>query len=103
MPEQAVPFATSTGWAVRSVEGGSAGELCYLDGMLVPFASNERERETARDPRPSLGERYKDKAEYLEKVRAAALELQGRGFVLEEDVERIVTRVEKRVRFETAN
>lgn len=100
MPEQAVPFATSTGWSVRTVEGGNAGELCYLDGMVVPFALNEKERETAKDPRPSLAERYKDKAEYLEKVRASAVELQGRGFLLEEDVERVVTRVEKLVRFE---
>ena len=103
MPELAVPFATSTGWSVRSVEGGSAGELCYLDGMLMPFAPTAFARNTAKDPRPSLAERYKDKDEYLSRVRDAAKALQARGFLLEEDIERVVARAEKMVRFEPAN
>ena len=103
MPEQQVPFATTTGWSVRSVEGGNAGELCYLDGMALPFPLTERERETAKDPRPSMAERYKDKQEYLAKVREAAVALQGRGFLLEEDIDRVVARADRMVRFEPAN
>jgi hypothetical protein len=103
MPELAVPFATSTGWSVRTVEGGSPGELCYLDGMVLPFPLNAHMRETAKDARPALSERYKDKAEYLARVREAAVALQGRGFLLEEDVERVVARVDKLVRFEPGN
>jgi len=103
MPEQAVPFATTTGWSVRSVEGGNAGELCYLDGMALPFPLTERERETAKDPRPSLAERYKDKQDYLARVREAAVGLKDRGFLLEEDIDGVVARVEKTVRFESPN
>jgi hypothetical protein len=95
MPEQAVPAATTTGWALRSPEGGSAGELCYLDGMVLPFARTAAEREAAKDPRPSLAERYRDRAEYLARVRSAAQELQRRGFYLEEDIDKTVDRVSR--------
>jgi hypothetical protein len=95
MPEQAVPFATTTGWSVRSAQGGSAGELCYLDGIALPFTRTAAEREAAKDPRPSLAERYQDKAAYAAKVRAAAQDLQRRGFYLEEDVEKTVERASR--------
>ena len=92
LPEQAVPAATTTGWSLRSAEGGAAGELCYLDGLAVPFAKTKAEREAAKDPRPSLEERYQTRAAYLEKVRASARELQAKGYLLAEDVDRIVER-----------
>ncbi|MEO8144894.1 MAG: alpha/beta hydrolase domain-containing protein [Betaproteobacteria bacterium] len=92
MPEQAVPAATTTGWALRSPEGGAAGELCYLDGMALPFARTASERDAAQDPRPSLAERYQDRAGFLARIRAAAQDLQRRGFYLEEDVEKTVNR-----------
>ena len=41
------------------------------------------------DPRPSLGERYRDHAEYVGKVRAAASALERAGYLLGEDVQRI--------------
>ncbi|HEY8069517.1 MAG TPA: alpha/beta hydrolase domain-containing protein [Burkholderiales bacterium] len=92
LPEQAVPAATTTGWSVRSGEGGAAGELCYLDGIALPFARTAAEREAAKDPRLSLAERYQDKNTYLSKVRTAAQDLVKRGFYLEEDVEKTVER-----------
>jgi hypothetical protein len=95
VPEQAVPFATATGWALRSSQGGAAGELCYLDGSLFPFARTQEERLAAKDPRPSMAERYGTRAEYLEKVRGAAAKLRDQGFLLPEDVERITSRAEK--------
>ena len=95
LPEQAVPAATTTGWSLRSAEGGGAGELCYLDGLAVPFARTSAEREAVRDPRPSMAERYAGKGDYVAKVRAAAQELQRRGFLLAEDVERIAQRADR--------
>jgi hypothetical protein len=92
MPEQAVPFATTTGWSLRSPEAGGAGELCYLDGLALPFAKTKAEREAAKDPRPSMEERYGSRAAYADKVRAAAKELQAKGYLLPEDVEKIVER-----------
>ena len=95
MPEQQVPFATTTGWALRSAEGGAAGELCYLDGIQLPFARTAAEREAAKDPRPSLAERYGTSGEYAARVRAAAQALEKKGYLLGEDVERIAARAAK--------
>ena len=92
MPEQAVPAATTTGWSLRSAEGGGAGELCYLDGMALPFAKTAAEREAAKDPRLSLTERYQDKSIFIARVRAVAQDLVRRGFYLEEDIEQTVNR-----------
>jgi hypothetical protein len=92
MPEQAVPAATTTGWALRGADDGAAGELCYLDGMALPFAKTAQQRAAAKDPRPSLAERYKDRKEYASRVRAAAQELARKGYFLEEDIERTVNR-----------
>jgi hypothetical protein len=95
LPEQAVPAATTTGWSLRSAEAGAAGELCYLVGMALPFARSAAEREAAKDPRPSLAERYQDRSGFLARIRTAAQELQRRGFYLEEDVEKTVNRASR--------
>jgi hypothetical protein len=95
VPEQAVPLATSTGWALRTKEAGAAGELCYLDGSLYPFARTAEERAAAKDPRLSLAERYQDRNGYVARVRIAAQALTKQGFLLPEDLDRIVSRAEK--------
>ncbi|HEX2651672.1 MAG TPA: alpha/beta hydrolase domain-containing protein [Burkholderiales bacterium] len=96
VPEQAVPAATTTGWALRSVAGGAAGELCYLDGSLFPFARTADERAEKKDPRPSMVERYGTKENFLARLRAAAAELQRKGYLRAEDVETTIARAEKR-------
>jgi len=63
-----------------------------LDGMALPFARNAAEREAAKDPRPSMAERYQDKSTYVSRLRAAAQDLVRRGFYLEEDVEKTAAR-----------
>jgi hypothetical protein len=92
LPEIAVPTGTAAGWNVRAPEAGAAGELCYLEGSLVPFAKTKAEREAKKDPRPSLEERYKDRADYAERIKAATAELQRDGYLLEEDATRINAR-----------
>ncbi len=90
LPDITVPTGTATGWNVRAADAGAAGELCYLQGSFVPFAKTKAEREARGDPRPSLAERYRDGADYAEKVRAAAAALEQDGYLLQEDVTRIV-------------
>ena len=90
LPEVAVPTGTATGWNVRAADAGGAGELCYLQGSFVPFARTKAEREAKKDSRLSLEERYRDSADYVERVRQAATSLQRDGYILEEDVPRIV-------------
>ncbi|OLC16691.1 MAG: hypothetical protein AUH29_04325 [Candidatus Rokubacteria bacterium 13_1_40CM_69_27] len=90
LPDLAVPTGTATGWALRAADAGGAGELCYLDGSFVPFAKGKAEREAKADPRRSIEERYRDKADYVAKVRQAAATLQRDGDLLAEDAQRIV-------------
>jgi hypothetical protein len=92
LPDITVPTGTAMGWSVRSEFGGGTGELCYLDGAFIPFAKTKAEREAKKDPRPSLAERYRDNAEYSERVKAAASALERGGYLLAEDVKRIVDR-----------
>ena len=103
LPEQAVPAATTTGWALRSGEAGGAGELCYLDGFASPFPSSAAAREAAKDPRGSLAERYGDRESYLARVREAALELQKGGYLLAEDIDGIVARAGRNAHFENGH
>ena len=92
LPDIAVPTGTATGWAVRTAEAGAVGALCGLDGSFLPFAKTKVEREAKGDPRPSLEERYRDKADYVTKVRQAAAELERGGYLVAEDVRRMVDR-----------
>ncbi|MBI2370049.1 MAG: hypothetical protein HYV08_07410 [Deltaproteobacteria bacterium] len=92
LPDIAAPTGTATGWAVRAADAGGAGELCYLDGSFAPFAKTKAEREARGDPRPSIEERYRDKADYVARVRQAAVTLERAGYLLPEDVQRSVDR-----------
>jgi hypothetical protein len=69
LPPIAVPLGTYTGWNVYRAQ---PSELADRDGSLIPFARTRAEREAARDPRPSLEERYGSREAYVAKVKAAA-------------------------------
>lgn len=90
LPDVAVPLATYTGWNQRRA-GFAPGQLCGLNGSMLPFAANAAERTARRDPRPSVAERYPTKAAYLERARSAAQALQRDGFMLAEDVDAWMT------------
>jgi hypothetical protein len=92
LPDIAVPTGTAFGWSVRSEAGGGTGELCYLDGAFLAFAKTKAERAASKDPRPSLEERYRDSADYADKVRQAAAKLEQEGYLLPADAKRIVER-----------
>ncbi|MFO1482470.1 MAG: alpha/beta hydrolase domain-containing protein [Verrucomicrobiaceae bacterium] len=92
LPEVAVPLGTYTGWNLRAPEFGAETMLSPLDGMFLPFAKTKAEREKSGDPRLSLEERYPTRADYLGRLTEAALKLYREGFLLEEDVVRILER-----------
>jgi hypothetical protein len=83
-----VPKATYTGWNPRA-EGFAPGALCYNTGAVLPFAATRAERESSRDTRPSVEERYAAPAEYVAAVRAAAERLAAERLMLAEDVEAV--------------
>jgi len=84
-----VPRATYTGWNPRA-EGFGAGTLFPLQGAAIPFAATRAEREAARDPRPSIAERYADDAGYVAAVRAAAARMVAERLLLPEDAARAI-------------
>jgi hypothetical protein len=89
LPDVAVPRATYTGWNLYKAPFPE-GELCDRDGTYAPFAKTKAEREGAGDPRLSLEERYRDQADYVAKVSAAANELVVQRLLLAEDAERYI-------------
>jgi len=87
LPELAVPLATHTGWNLRHPGIGGAEQLLVFAGATIPFPRTRAEREAARDPRPSVEERYASRAAYLERVRTEARALAHAGYLLDEDIE----------------
>ncbi|HTB16300.1 MAG TPA: alpha/beta hydrolase domain-containing protein [Bryobacteraceae bacterium] len=92
LPEQLVPLATYTGWNLRDPKIGAPDVIYNMVGSFIPFAKTKAEREASGDPRLSIEERYKDKDEYLKKVKEAAVTLSGSGFLLKEDIDKVAAK-----------
>ena len=75
VPDLAVPLATSTGWNFRATALGTLAAIYWLLGSYLPFPRTPAERQTVGDPRRSVTERYRDRDDYLARIRAAAAEL----------------------------
>ena len=86
LPELAVPLATHTGWNLRHPDIGGAEQLLVFAGATIPFPRTRAERLASGDPRPSIEERYASRADYLERVRKAAVALAREGYLLEDDI-----------------
>jgi hypothetical protein len=92
--EQA-PIGTYTGWNNYRADWFD-GAPCTLVGSFIPFAATRAEREAAGDKRPSLEERYPDKAAYVTAVRTAADRLVAARFLLPDDANRLITEAEQK-------
>ena len=86
MPAVAVPVASLTGWNLRHESVGAPGELLSLQGAYIPFLRDKSARTTAKDPRPSLLERYRGFEFYLEQYLAWGRKLVRERYLLEEDL-----------------
>ena len=91
LPELLAPLGTRTGFNTRNDAAGFPWATGRWDGSFVPFARTEAERQAAGDPRASLQARYSGRAAYEAKVRSAAADIVGRGFLLPEDVDALVS------------
>jgi hypothetical protein len=85
-PSVEVPIATFTGWNL-SISDFTDGDLCGLNGMMIPLFQTQDDRLAAGDPRLSLQELYGDHAGYVARVAAAARNLQAQRLMLQEDVD----------------
>ena len=94
MPEVAVPLATYTGWNLYNQKYGPTHELAHMSGSYIPLAATTSERQTSGDPRPSIAERYTDRAQYLGLVAKAAMDLIDEGYLLGQDLPEILKRAE---------
>jgi hypothetical protein len=92
LPDIAVPLATHTGWIFRNAKIGGTEQFVPLNGSYVPLARTKAEREAAGDPRLSIEERYQSREHYLKLVGDAAASLVKEGYLLADDVARIVRR-----------
>jgi hypothetical protein len=91
-PEVAVPLATTTGWNFRSEAIGNPGDIYQLLGSYTPLSTTKARREAARDPRLSIEKRYHGIDDYLQRVRAAAMELIRSRYMLQEDLDPVLAR-----------
>jgi hypothetical protein len=91
LPDVSVPVATHTGWNLRHPDIGGAGQLLRMLGSSIPFPLTRSEREATSDPRLSIEERYINRDAYQERLEQAALELVAEGYLLEADVDTVVT------------
>ena len=89
LPAITVPVATYTSWNLRHESVGAAGQLLSLQGGYIPFAKTAAERASAKDPRPSLAERYKSYADYEQRSMEAAEKLLEQRHLLAEDLPRL--------------
>ncbi len=82
LPEIVVPLATHTGWNYRDTGIGAPAHLAGEIGSYIPFAITRSEWLRTADPRRSIEERYRDKAHYMSRIRAAAADLVRQRFML---------------------
>jgi hypothetical protein len=95
LPDLQAPLGTFTGWSLFKQEfGGAVPDRCESNqvGQFIPFANTKAERMAARDPRPSIEERYPSKADYVRAVRDAAAALVKQRLLLSEDYDRMTER-----------
>ncbi|MGE0425568.1 MAG: alpha/beta hydrolase domain-containing protein [Reyranellaceae bacterium] len=94
LPDIAVPLATYTGWNEYKAPYPT-GELADRDGSYFAFAATKTEREANGDPRPSIAERYADRATYVAAVKTAVEALVNDRLLLAEDAEAYLARAAK--------
>ena len=92
LPEVAVPLGTYTGWNVTVQPLSELSYLAGLVGSFDPFARTRTDRDRSGDARPSLAERYKDRADYLRRVSQASEDLARQRFLLADDLPAVLQR-----------
>jgi hypothetical protein len=80
----AAPVGTNLAWNLRA-EGPRGRDLCGLSGAFIPLARTRAERLAARDPRPSLEERYGNHEGFVRAVERAAAHLVTERLLLPDD------------------
>lgn len=96
LPDLSVPVGSHTGWNPRDPSTGGEGQIIDTGGSTIPFPRDADERERTGDPRRAIAERYRDRDDYLARVRQAAERLAEQRYLLAEDVEPVVRHAAER-------
>jgi len=93
--ELLVPLATYIPYSLRIGLAGEQNELNDFYGTFIPFSKNTEEKNVRNDKRPALQNLYKNKEDYLKKVKKFTKKLVKQGFLLKEDKDYVLKRAEK--------
>ena len=95
-PDVAIPLATSTPWNLRHSDVGAPYQIIGLTGgprgATVPFSKNKNKN----DSRLSISERYPSKKHYLDKISDYSKDLINKKFLLEFDLDNILSKSSER-------
>ncbi len=89
-PVLQAPLGTYTGWNVRRA-GFGEGDACSTSGSYIPFPVTAADRVAAGDPRPSLEERYTNRAGYVKTVTAGVSALVRNRWLLASDADHAIS------------
>jgi hypothetical protein len=92
LPELVAPVATWTGWNPRRHIPGLPDVVHEFAGSVFPLPRTAEEAAATGDPRPSIAERYADRASYAAAAEAATAALVRDGYLLAEDAEVAIRR-----------
>jgi hypothetical protein len=90
LPVLEAALGSFTGWNLRDPKISAPEQLYSMVGSYLPFARTKAERERNSDPRPSVEERFPSRDAYIQKLRSSAEELAKSGYVLKNDIWKIV-------------
>ena len=92
LPELTVPLATYTGWNLRDRSIGASDQRVSFEGSYLLFPATAAQRARTHDPRPSILERYRNRAVYLAQFTHAVDELVRERWILPEDRDALIER-----------
>jgi hypothetical protein len=92
LPEISAPLATYTGWNFRNAKIGGTQQIVPLLGSYIPLAQTKADRESTRDPRQSISERYSSKQQYMDRIEKSADALVKGGYLLADDAQVMIKR-----------
>ena len=95
LPEITVPLATYAPWNLRDPSIGAPTQRVSFEVSYLPFPKTAADRARTGDPRLSIAERYKGRADYLARFTRATDELVKERWILKEDRAALIRRGEQ--------
>jgi hypothetical protein len=96
LPDISVPLGTYTGWNPRHPETSSSRQIIPMQGSTHAFAPTRSARLEDGDSRPAIEERYPDRRAYVEQARVDAKALASARYLLDDDIDVVVSALESR-------